>query len=93
MTYEVKNAIMQGDSSGENFKLIDPEGYFKNRDVLIAIDSDTLITIQILIKSILKNDFKKWNEITNFSDSESIASLFIKLGYTKEEVAKFLNEL
>jgi len=93
MSYEIKNAIIQRDALDESFELIDPNGFFKEKDILIAIDSDTLITIQLLIKSILKNDFKKWNEIDELDDEESIANLFVKLGYKREEVAELLKTL
>ncbi|RBQ23709.1 hypothetical protein ALNOE001_07750 [Candidatus Methanobinarius endosymbioticus] len=93
MVYEVKNAIIQRNALDESFELIDLNGIFKDKDVLIAIDSDTLITIQLLIRSILNNDFKKWNEITELNNNESISNLFVKLGYKREEVAKLLNDL
>ena len=59
MSYEVKNAIIQRDALDESFELVDPNGVFKDKEVLVAIDSDTLLTVQILIKSILRNDFKR----------------------------------
>ena len=93
MAYEIKNAIIQRNASGESFELIDPEGYFKDENVLVAINSDTLITVQILIKAILRNDFKKWDEITDFSDKDYVAGLFVKLGYKKEEIAELLKDL
>lgn len=93
MVYEVKNAIIQRDSLDESFELIDPKGLFKDKEVLIAIDSDTLITIQLLINSILKNDFKKWNEITRLENDDNISSLFVKLGYGREEIAELLKNL
>jgi hypothetical protein len=93
VVYKVKNAIIQRDALDESFELIDPKGFFKEKDILVAIDSDTLITIQLLIRSILKNDFKRWNEINELSDNESISNLFVKLGYKREEVAELLKEL
>ena len=93
MSYEVKNAIIKRDYFDESFELVDPNGFFEDNDVLVAIDSDTLITIQLLIRSILRNDFKKWEEITELNDSENISSLFIKLGYKKEEIAELLRSL
>lgn len=93
MAYEVKNAIIQRDSLDESFELIDPKGFFKNDEVLVAIDSNTLITVQLLIKSILRNDFKKWKEITELKDDEDISSLFVKLGYKREEIAELLRSL
>jgi hypothetical protein len=94
VTYEIKNAIIRRDSLDESFNLVDPKGYFENKDVLIAIDGDTLITVQLLINSIIKNDFKKWKKIKNDNDfSESVSNLFIKLGYSREELAKLIQEL
>ncbi|MEA4957619.1 hypothetical protein SDC9_21265 [bioreactor metagenome] len=93
MGYEIKNAIIQRDALDESFELIDPNGFFDKKDVLVAIDTDTLITIQLLIKSILRNDFKKWKEISSLDDKESIANLFVKLGYKREEVAELIKSL
>ena len=93
MNYEVKNAIIQRDDLDESFELIDPNGLFKNKEILVAIDSDTLITVQLLIKSILRNDFKKWKEITELNDAENVSSLFVKLGYKREEIAELLRSL
>ena len=93
MNYELKNAIIQRDALDESFELIDPKGLFKDKEILVAIDSDTLITVQLLIKSILRNDFKKWKEITELNDNEGISSLFVKLGYEKEEISELLDSL
>ena len=93
MSYEVKNAIIKRDSFDESYELVDPNGFFRDKDVLVAIDSDTLITIQLLITSILRNDFKKWEEITELNDDENISRLFVKLGYEKEEIAELLKGL
>jgi hypothetical protein len=46
-----------------------------------------------LIKSILKNDFKKWSEISELNENESISNLFVKLGYKREEIAELLKSL
>ena len=62
MPYKIDNAILKKDKTG-NVTLIDPENVFKDEDVFVAIKSDDLITIQLLINSILNNDFKKWSEI------------------------------
>ena len=93
MSYEVKNAIIQRDALDESFELVDPNGFFKDKEVLVAIDSDTLLTVQILIKSILRNDFKKWKEITELNNSENISNLFLKLGYKREEIAELLRSI
>ncbi|MCF0226102.1 MAG: hypothetical protein HUK28_02035 [Methanobrevibacter sp.] len=92
MSYKIDNAIIKKDKLG-NITLIDPKRIFDNEEAFIAIKSDDLITIQLLINAILANDFKRWREITSFSDRESVKSLFIRLGYTKEDIADMLNEL
>ena len=92
MSQKIDNAIIKKDKLG-NITLIDPKRIFDNEEAFIAIKSDDLITIQLLINAILANDFKRWREITSFSDRESVKSLFIRLGYTKEDIADMLNEL
>ena len=93
MTYEIKNAIIQRDSLDESFNLVDPKGYFDDKEVLVAIDGDTLITIQLLINSIIKNDFKKWKKINNNNSIKPASKLFIELGYSREELTKLIEEL
>ena len=92
MSYKIDNAIIKKDKLG-NITLLDTKRIFDNEEAFIAIKSDDLITIQLLINAILANDFKRWREITSFSDRESVKSLFIRLGYTKEDIADMLNEL
>jgi hypothetical protein len=92
MAYEIDNAIIRKDKDG-NLTLIDPENHFKDKEVFVAVDSDDLITIQLLINSIINNDFKKWRTISKFKDSEKVKSLFIRLGYTKEDMVKLLKDL
>lgn len=92
MSYKIDNAIVKKDRLG-NITLIDPEGVFDNEEAFVAIKSDDLITIQLLINSILTNDFKNWRAITSFSDRDTVKSLFVRLGYTKEDIAEMLNEL
>ncbi len=92
MSYKIDNAIIKKDRLG-NVTLIDPQRVFDNEEAFVAIKSDDLITIQLLINSILTNDFKKWREIRQFSDNDPVKSLFVRLGYTKEDIAKLLNEL
>lgn len=94
MSYKINNAIIKRKSNGSNqFDLVDSDGIFDNKEVLVAIDSDDLITIQLLINGIIKNDFKNWNEIDQFGENESIKNLFIKLGYSKEDLINFLKNL
>ncbi|MDD5959194.1 MAG: hypothetical protein ACI4RQ_00395 [Methanobrevibacter wolinii] len=93
MSYKIKNAIIKRNNNGINeFNLFDSNNEFKDKDVLVAIDSDDLITIQLIINAIINNDFKKWNEI-EVDESESLKTLFVKLGYTREELLELLKEI
>lgn len=92
MSYKIDSAIVKKDRMG-NVTLIDPNGVFDNEEAFVAIKSDDLITVQLLINSILSNDFKKWRDITSFSQRDTVKSLFVRLGYTKEDIAEMLNEL
>ena len=91
MAYKIDNAIIKKDRNGK-ITLIDPENVFGDEDAFIAVKSDDLITIQLLINSILKNDFKSWRELGSIPDSEPIKSLFVRLGYSREDIAKMLKE-
>lgn len=91
MSYKIDNAIIKKDRYGK-ITLIDPQRIFERDEAFVAIKSDDLITIQLLINGILNNDFKKWREIKQFSDRESIKSLLVRLGYTKEDIAQMLSE-
>ena len=91
MAYRIDNAIVKKDSNGK-VTLIDPENVFKDEDAFIAIKSDDLITIQLLIKGIMKNDFKSWRELGKVPESEPLKSLFVRLGYSKEDIANLLKE-
>ncbi len=91
MAYKIDNAIVKKDMMG-NLTLIDPKGIFDNEDAFLAIKSEDLITIQLLINSIVNNDFKRWREITSFSDRDSVKSLLVRLGYSKEDIAALLKE-
>ncbi len=93
MSYEVKNATLRKDGPDGKFELVDPKEYFKDKEVLVAIDGDTLITIQLLINSIIKNDFKKWEKINDSGSSEPASHLFVKLGYSKQELARLIEDL
>ena len=92
MSYKIDSAIVKKDRMG-NVTLIDPNGVFDNEEAFVAIKSDDLITVQLFINSILSNDFKKWRDITSFSQRDTVKSLFVRLGYTKEDIAEMLNEL
>ncbi|MDO5859931.1 hypothetical protein [Methanobrevibacter sp.] len=91
MAYKIDNAIVKKDVTGK-ISLIDPDNVFENEDAFIAIKSDDLITIQLLINGILKNDFKSWRELGAIPESEPLKSLFVRLGYSKEDIAKMIKE-
>lgn len=91
MPYKIDNAILKKDKTG-NVTLIDPENVFKDEDAFVAIKSDDLITIQLLINSILHNDFKRWSELGVVSETEPVKSLFVRLGYSKADIASLLKE-
>ena len=92
MAYKIDNAIIKKDRNGR-VTLIDPENVFGDEDAFIAVKSDDLITIQLLINAIMKNDFKSWKELGSIPETEPIKSLFVRLGYSKEDIANMLKEL
>ena len=91
MPYKIDNAILKKDKTG-NVTLIDPENVFKDEDAFVAIKSDDLITIQLLINSILHNDFKRRSELGVVPETEPVKSLFVRLGYSKADIASLLKE-
>ena len=91
MAYKIDNAIIKKDRNGK-LTLIDPENVFGDEDAFIAIKSDDLITIQLLINGIMKNDFKTWKDLGSIPDNEPLKSLFVRLGYSRDDVAKLLKE-
>ena len=91
MPYKIDNAILKKDKTGR-VTLIDPENVFKDEDAFVAIKSDDLITIQLLINSILHNDFKRWSELGVVPEKEPVKSLFVRLGYSKADIASLLKE-
>ena len=92
MAYRIDNAIVKRDKNGR-ITLIDPENVFGKEDAFIAIKSEDLITIQILINAIMKNEFQKWREIGEIPNKEPLKSLFIRLGYSREDIARLLKEV
>ena len=78
MAYKIDNAIIKKDKDG-NLSLIDPENVFGDEDAFIAVKSDDLITIQLLINSIMKNDFKSWRELGSIPDNERVLAIFLYL--------------
>ena len=91
MAYKIDNAIIKKDRNGR-VTLIDPENVFGDEDAFIAVKSDDLITIQLLINAIMKNDFKSCKELGSIPETEPIKSLFVRLGYSKEDIANMLKE-
>ena len=91
MAYKIDNAIVKRDVNG-NIILIDPDNVFEEEDAFIAIRSDDLITIQLLINGIMKNDFKSWRELGTIPETEPLKSLFDRLGYSKEDIANMIKE-
>ena len=91
MAYKIDNAIIKKDRNGK-LTLIDPENVFGDEDAFIAVKSEDLITIQLLINGIMKNDFKTWKDLGSVPDNEPLKSLFVRLGYSREDVAKLLKE-
>ena len=92
MAYKIDNAIVKRDVNG-NIILIDPDNVFEEEDAFIAIRSDGLITIQLLINGIMKNDFKSWRELGVIPETDPLKSIFVRLGYSKEDIANLLKEL
>ena len=74
MPYKIDNAILKKDKTGR-VTLIDPENVFKDEDAFVAIKSDDLITIQLLINGIIKNDFQSWRELGSIPDNEPLKGL------------------
>ena len=91
MAYKIDNAIIKKDRDGK-ISLIDPENVFGDVDAFIAVKSEDLITIQLLINGILSNDFKNWKELGSIPDNEPLKSLFVRLGYSREDIATMLKE-
>lgn len=91
MAYKIDNAIIKKDRTGK-ITLIDPENVFGDEDAFIAVKSDDLITIQLLINGIMRNDFQNWRELGSIPDNEPLKSLFVRLGYSREDIAKMLKE-
>ena len=92
MAYKIDNAIVKKDIAG-NLTLIDPDNVFEDEDAFIAVKSDDLITIQLLINGILKNDFKSWRELGVIPENDPLKSILVRLGYSKEDIANLLKDL
>ncbi len=92
MPYKINSAIVKKDEKTGKYDLIDTEGKYGVEEILMVIDSDDLITMQLLINAILNNDFKAWKEI-NWEDGDNIKSLLIKLGYGRDDIIQMLKEI
>ena len=90
MAYKIDNAIIKKDRDGR-ISLIDPENVFGDVDAFVAVKSEDLITIQLLINGILSNDFKNWKELGSIPDNEPLKSIFVRLGYSREDISAMLN--
>ena len=91
MAYKIDNAIVKRELNG-SISLIDPDNVFDDEDAFIAVKSEDLITIQLLINGIMKNDFKNWKELGVIPETEPLKALVVRLGYSKEDIAKMLKE-
>ena len=91
MPYKIDNAIIKRERDGR-ISLIDPENVFGDVDAFVAVKSEDLITILLLINGILTNDFKNWKELGSIPDNEPLKSLFVRLGYSREDIAIMLKE-
>ena len=92
MAYKIDNAIVKRELNG-SISLIDPDNVFDDEDAFIAVKSDDLITIQLLINGILKNDFKSWRELGVIPENDPLKSILVRLGYSKEDIANLLKDL
>lgn len=91
MQYKINNAIIKKNKDSGEFKLFDPEGFFSDKDSLMVISSEDLITMQLLVNAILRNDFKAW-KLIDWDKNDNFKSLLVKLGYGREDIAKMLQE-
>ena len=41
----------------------------------------------------MNNDFKSWRELGVIPEAEPLKSLFVRLGYSKEDIANLLKDL
>ncbi|MDR1820667.1 MAG: hypothetical protein LBR15_10545 [Methanobrevibacter sp.] len=93
MGFKLRHSILKRDSIDESFEVVGSENHFENEEYIIGIDSDTLIGVELIITTILNNDFKNWNMIKENDEINSFSSLLLKLGYKKEEIEYILNEM
>ncbi|MCQ2737796.1 MAG: hypothetical protein MJ224_04240 [archaeon] len=91
MEYKINNAIIKKNRETGEFALIDPEGNFSAEDKLMVINNEDYITMQLLINAILRNEFKSWNSV-KWDEDDKLKSLLVKLGYTRNDIARMLQE-
>lgn len=92
LQYKINNAIIKKNENTGEFALIDPEGKFSGEDTLMVINSEDLITMQLLVNAILKNDFKAWRAI-DWNQKDNFKTLLVKLGYSRKDIAAMLQEI
>lgn len=91
MPFKIDSAIMKLDSESGKYDLVDPDGKFNKKDALMIVESDDFITMQLLVNAILRNDFKAWKDI-KWEDGDSLKSILVKLGYSRDEIVEMLKE-
>jgi len=91
MPFKIKSAIVKKDPESNQFNLVDPDGNYNDKEILMVVDSDDLITMQLLINAILRNDFKAWRDV-QWNNEDTLKSLLVKLGYGREEIVEMLKE-
>ena len=80
MPYKINSAIVKKDEKTGKYDLIDTEGKYGVEEILMVIDSDDLITMQLLME-------------INWEDGDNIKSLLIKLGYGRDDIIQMLKEI
>lgn len=92
LQYKINNAIIKRNNDTGEFVLIDPEETFSGEDTLMVINSEDLITMQLLVNAILRNDFKAWRAI-DWNQNDNFKTLLVKLGYGREDITRMLQEI
>ncbi len=92
MPYKINSALVKRDEESGKFDLVDTEGKFSTEDILMVVNSDDLITMQLLINAILRNDFKAWREL-DWQDGDNLKTILVKLGYNRSEIVEMLKEI
>lgn len=92
LQYKINNAIIKRNNDTGEFVLIDPEENFSGEDTLMVINSEDLITMQLIVNAILRNDFKAWRAI-DWNQNDKFKTLLVKLGYGREDITRMLQEI